>query len=135
MLDTVFVALDGRYARLTYDSSALNGRADATASNLGLTAGVQTPFLGLRVWGTYIFNGELDPDSINNVDVKFNDFKGYRVGTGFYIAVVSINLEYQHGHYDSTTVQNAGGFSGGNTNDITANDNSYIFSVSFPLAL
>ena len=74
--DIIFLCADGRYSFPQYESSALSGSADAKAYNLGATAGIQTPFFGVRVWGTYIFSGMLDPESINNVDIKFSDFKG-----------------------------------------------------------
>lgn len=132
--DTVFLALDGRYARPRYDSSALGGEADASAYNAGLTLGAQTPLLGIRVWGTYIFTGELDPDEINGADVKFEDFRGYRVGAGIRFAFVSVNLEYQDGKYDKATLQN-GGIFGGTSDDVDGRDKSYILSLSFPLSL
>lgn len=132
--DALFLALDGRYARPTYDSSALGGRAEASVYNTGLTLGVQTPLAGLRVWGTYLFDGELNPNSIKDIDVKFGDFEGYRVGAGVYFAVVSVNLEYQEGKYYSTTVEDARGFTG-TYDSITAKDQSYILSVSFPIPL
>ena len=134
VMDSLFFALDGRYSRPRYESSALGGDADASAYNAGLTLGGQTPLAGLRVWGTYILAGELNPESISNVDVKFNDFRGYRVGVGLYVAAISLNLEYQEGKYNSTTVEDAGGFSG-SSDDITGKDRSYIVSVSFPLAM
>lgn len=127
--DTLFLALDGRYARPTYDSSALGGRAEASVYNTGLTLGVQTPLAGIRVWGTYLFDGELIPNSIKDVDVKFGDFEGYRVGAGVYFAVVSVNLEYQEGKYYSTTVEDARGFTG-MYDSITAKDQISLASLS-----
>ena len=132
--ESVFLAVDGRYSRPTYDSSALGDSATANAYNAGLTLGVQTPVAGLRVWGTYILTGSLDPEKINSVDVKFNDLKGYRIGAGLYIASFSVNLEYQDAKYDSTTVQELGPLSG-NFDSITGRDKSYILSVSFPVSL
>ena len=130
LLDIVFVALDGRYSRPNYHSDALGGNAFADQSNLGVTAGVQTPILGIRLWGTYIFTGELDPAEINNVNVRFHDFDGYRVGAGLYVSVVSLNVEYQDGHYRKTDGQNGMGYS---TSNIQSHDQSVIFSVSAPL--
>ncbi|MFM6928738.1 MAG: hypothetical protein ACKOX6_09745 [Bdellovibrio sp.] len=132
--ESLFVALDGRYSRPTYDSSALGGSGAATAYNAGLTLGVQTPVAGLRVWGTYILTGNMDPEKIRNVDVKLNDLKGFRVGAGLYIASLSLNLEYQDAKYDSTTVEEAGPLSG-NLDGIDGKDKSYILSVSFPVSL
>jgi hypothetical protein len=132
--ESMFLALDGRYSRPTYDSSALGGSGSATAYNAGLTLGVQTPVAGLRVWGTYILTGNMDPEKIRGVDVKHNDLKGFRVGAGVYIASLSVNLEYQDAKYDSTTVEEAGPLSG-NLDDLKGKDKSYILSVSFPVSL
>lgn len=132
--ESLFLAADARYAMPTYDSSALGDSAESTAYNAGVTLGVQTPVAGLRVWGTYILAGELNPKDINGFDVKFNDLKGYRVGAGIYVSVVSLNLEYQDAKYDSTTIEDAGGLSG-NLDSVEGHDKSFILSVSFPVSL
>lgn len=130
--ESLFLAVDGRYSRVDYKSSVLNGEADAAAYNAGVTLGVQTPVAGLRVWGTYIFGGELDPEKIGNIDGKYEEMKGYRVGVGLYVKVVSINLEYQDAKYgkieinDGTTITN---------NAVKPEQKSTVLSVSFPIAL
>jgi hypothetical protein len=130
--ESVFIGADARYSMLDFDSSALNGNADANAYNYGVTLGAQTPLAGLRVWGTYILGGEIDPKEINNVDIKFKDLKGYRVGAGFYVAMVSINLEYQDAKYDK--LESTQGITG-TTDSITGDDKAWIASVSFPVSL
>lgn len=132
--ESVFLAGDVRYSMPKYDSSALGASADATAYNAGVTLGVQTPLAGIRVWGTYILTGELNPKDLNGFDVKFNDLKGYRVGAGIYVGIVSLNVEYQDAKYDSTTIEDAGGLSG-NLDSVKGHDKSYILSVSFPVSL
>lgn len=131
----VFIAADARYSHPQYDSSALSGKADAKSYNLGGTVGVQTPFAGLRIWGTYIFDGVLDPETINSVDLKFKELEGYRVGVGLYVAVVSINLEYQDATYDNTTLEQFGAFNANAESSIEAQGKSYILSVSFPISI
>ena len=133
--DVLFVALDGRYSRPTYNSAALGNSVNATAANLGLTLGGQTPFLGIRVWGTYVMDGFLNPDKINSVDIKFSGMNGYRVGAGVYFAMISVNLEYQDTKNSDVIVESLGPFTGGTLNSLEANQKSYIVSVSFPLAL
>lgn len=130
--ESVFIGGDVRYSMLDFDSSALNSNADANAYNYGVTVGVQTPLAGLRVWGTYILGGEIDPKEINNVDIKFKDLKGYRVGAGFYVAMVSINLEYQDAKYNK--LESTQGITG-TTDSITGEDKAWIASVSFPVSL
>ena len=131
--ESVFIGADARYSMLNFDSSALNDKADSAGYNYGVTLGAQTPVAGLRVWGTYILGGEIDPKEINNVDVKFKDFKGYRVGAGLYVGVVSVNLEYQDAQYDNVDYS-AVGFTG-NTDSIDGKDKAWIASVSFPVSL
>lgn len=133
--DILFVAVDGRYSQPRYKSSALGDSVNAKAANIGLTLGAQTPFLGVRVWGTYLMDGFLNPDKLNSVDVKFSGTNGYRVGAGVYVAMISVNLEYQEAKYSDTIVESLGPFTVGSLNSIEANQKSYILSVSFPLAL
>lgn len=133
--EVVFLSADARYSMPQYDSSALNGNADAKSYNLGATVGMQTPVKGLMVWGTYIVDGVLDPEKINSVDLKFSKLQGYRLGVGFYIASISLNLEYQDATYDKTTLQQFGPFSSNAESSIEAKGESFILSVSFPIAL
>lgn len=132
--ESIFLGIDGRYAFPRYESSALDDSAEATSYNGGLTFGIQTPVAGLRVWGTYLFTGELDPKQIGEVDVKYKDLKGYRIGAGLYIGVVSLNLEYENSKYDSTEFEKLGPITG-ETSDITADNKNYILSVSFPISI
>ena len=136
--ESVYVAADARYAMPQYDSSAAGKKMDATAYNAGVTLGMQTPFYGIRVWGTYILAGELNPKavsggSLDGLDVKFKDMKGYRVGAGVYVKSVSINLEYQDAKFDTTTVENSVG--GGDYTSVEGKDKAYIVSLSFPVSL
>jgi len=132
--ESIFLGIDGRYSFPKYESSALDDSAESTSYNGGLTVGVQTPVAGLRVWGTYLFTGELDPKEMGDVDVKYKDLKGYRIGAGLYIGVVSLNLEYENSKYDSTEFEKLGPITG-ETSDITGDNKNYILSVSFPVSL
>ncbi|QDK44937.1 hypothetical protein DOM22_07055 [Bdellovibrio sp. ZAP7] len=132
--ESLFLGVDGRYSKPTYHSSALNGDGSSDAYDAGLTLGVQTPLAGIRVWGTYIMTGALNPQEINSVDAKFSDLKGYRIGAGIYVKSVSINLEYQDATYDKTTIEKAGPLSG-NLDGIDGQNKSYIVSLSFPVNL
>lgn len=135
VLDIVFVGFDGRYAQPHYsDSSGYD--ATSVSTNWGPVVGIQMPIVGLRVWGAAVVDGEVNPESSNNYDVKFSQATGYRVGTGFQLFLVSVNLEYQDLKYKNTTVEGAGPFAPGSTTDDTNLKNkSWIVSVSFPIAL
>lgn len=135
VLDIVFVGVDGRYAQPHYsDSSGYD--ASSVSTNWGPVVGIQMPIVGLRVWGAAVVDGEVNPESSNNYDVKFSQANGYRVGAGFQLFLVSLNLEYQDLKYKNTTVEGVGPFAPGSTTDDTNLKNkSWIVSVSFPLAL
>ncbi len=133
--DILFLAADIRYAQPNYESTALNGSAKAQALDYGLTIGLQTPFFGIRLWNTFILDGSLNPDTINSVDIEYKGLNGYRIGGGLYIAIVSLNLEYQEAKYKSTNVQSAGPFAPGALDNVNGTEKNIIFSVSFPLAL
>lgn len=131
--EAVFLAADVRYSKPQFKDSAVNTDVGASQYNYGVTVGVQTPVLGIRIWGSYIFGGELNPDEDNSFDVKFTDAKGYRIGAGVHFAFVSLNLEYQDLKYDKTTIENGGGIITGAELDSDLTNKSYIFSVGFPL--
>lgn len=134
--DILFAAADVRYSQPDYESSALGGgTAKSQAVNYGATLGLQTPFFGIRVWNTFILDGFLNPEKLNSVDVEYKGFNGYRIGGGVYIAVISLNLEYEEAKYKSTNVQSAGPFAPGTLDDVNGTEKSLIFSLSFPLAL
>lgn len=134
--DVIFLAADGRYLMPKFKDSSVNYDADANAFNYGATLGVQTPVAGLRVWGTYVFGGEMDPKASGNFDVKLSEATGYRIGAGFYVAMVSLNLEYQDVKYGKTTLQSYGPINtNANSSSITLEDKAWIASVSFPISL
>lgn len=132
--DIIFLGLDGRYSMPKYKMDSYE--ADAQAMNYGLVAGVQTPVLGIRLWGTYILDGNLDPkENTTNTffkDVKYNQANGYRIGAGLRVAVVSVNLEYQNLGYTSTTLQSPGSVT---SDDFKYKSEAWVASVSFPISL
>lgn len=136
--EAVFLGVDGRYSMPTYKDSALDQNTDAEAYNYGPVIGFQTPGdLGIRVWGGYVMGGELDPDKDQDVDVKFKDAQGYRVGAGIKLGIASLNLEYQDLTYKESQIEEVGSFNFNNasTNDVELDQKSWIVSVSFPIAL
>ena len=132
--EVFFIGVDGRYSMPKFKDSTYD--ASATSANLGAVAGVQMPNIGLRLWGAIILGGILDPDSSGGFDLKFKDTSGYRVGAGFRLAIVSLNLEYQHLKYGQTVLEQIGPFSTSTSfSNVTLENNSWVASVSFPLAL
>lgn len=133
--ESVFVGLDGRYAKINVDNTNPDFSTDSTAYNYGPVLGIQLPTtFALRVWGSYIFDGVMDMNRNNDVDLKLGDANGYRLGVGFKLAIVSLNLEYQDLDYKNAEFQSSGIFSGSSAG-LNARNQSYILSVSFPFSL
>lgn len=134
--EAIFVGLDGRYSFTKFKDSNVNYDADATGYNLAPVVGFQMPDIGLRVWGSYVVMGELNPEESRGWDVKYTDAMGPRIGAGFRIASISVNLEYQDLKYDKATLEAVGPFNPGDSFDnVELSNKSWIASVSFPLEL
>lgn len=134
--ETFFAAIDGRFKMVRFKDSTNNYNADATGYDIAPVIGVQIPDIGLRVWGSYVLLGMLDPKESNSVDLKFEEATGLRVGAGFRLMSVSINLEYQDLSYGKTALEQLGPFASvGDSNSIELQNESYTLSVSFPLEI
>ncbi len=134
--EAFFLGFDGRYSKPQFKDSSVSYDEMADAMNWGPVIGMQMPNFGIRIWGTYIMGGSLDPESAGNFDIKFKNAKGYRVGLGFLLEVVSLNLEYENLSYDSAELQKVGPFSSvGDFDGVDLDNNAWIFSVSFPMSL
>lgn len=135
--ESIFIGADGRYSMPEFKDSSINQKTDAKAWNYGPVVGFQTPGdLGIRVWGGYIMDGVLDPDKDKNVDEKFSEAHGYRVGAGIKLGIASVNLEYQNLTYDKTEIKEVGVFTPGyKTSSIELENSSWILSASFPISL
>lgn len=127
----VFLALDGTYSKVKFENSATDYSADATSTTYGAVIGGQFPVLGLRAWGGYVFGGKLDPDEDGGYDVKFEDPKGLKVGVGFKIFFVSINVEYMDLKYDKSYIEKPTNMSFDNKLENKVG----MVSLSFPLSL
>ena len=61
---------------------------------------------------------------------------GFRIGTGFHVTQVSLNIEYQEIKYKEVLLEKIGPFSANaNLNNVTIKNDSWIASVSFPIEL
>jgi hypothetical protein len=133
--EAFFIGADGRYSMPQFKDSTADYDAASVSSTWGPVIGVQMPNIGVRVWGTYIMGGELDPDQSGGLDVKFKDAVGYRIGVGFHVSVFSLNLEYQQLTYGSTDLEKIGPFTSGSFDNVELDNDAWILSASFPLAL
>lgn len=134
MGEWLFLAADGRYSFPSYSIGGF-GDVDAEAWNVGATIGAQMPWiLGLRAWGTYVFSGELDPDAQGALDANYEGGEGYRLGVGFKVAIASFNIEFQDLTYDEVNV-NSGIFAGSNIGGVEQDQQTWIWSVSFPFSM
>lgn len=128
--EVVLISADARYGRAGLSNSFYEN-ADSDHYNYGLMLGAQTPWAGIRVWATRILGGEFNPNAgANNLDVKFGGATGYRVGAGFHVAAVSLNLEYQDLSYGDTDVESPGTTT---ISNIDASQKGYTVSLGFPL--
>jgi len=138
IFESVLLGVDGRYSFPNVRDDRTDLDANGTAYNWGPVVGLQMPNIGLRVWGGYIVDGSIDPKG-EKVNVKFNGAEGYRVGAGFKVYDVSLNVEYANIRYANAILQNGGivpSFaSGANFGSVDYRNQSYTASVSFPFAL
>ncbi len=128
--DIFFYGIDGRYSRPKYEATS-GESAEADEYDVGATLGAQTPLWGLRLWGTYLIEGSVDPQAAAGVDRRFSGLDGYRVGAGFRIAAVGVNLEYEEARYDDVTIN---GTVAPGTADLDGSARGLIGSISFPIS-
>ena len=135
--ESVFIAADARYTKPDFNDAENDYKAEGSAYNYGATVGVQVPSdIGVRVWGTAILGGQLDPEKNNGADFKFEDASGYRLGVGILLGTVSLNLEYQDMTYGKSKVESLGSFETNiQSDDFDVKTNGYIASISFPYSL
>lgn len=133
--EMIFLAADARYNRSRFMDSSYD-KADGAGYNYGGTLGVQAPFAGLRVWGTRVFGGEMDPTAgRNGFDVKFSNARGYRIGAGLRFAAVSVNLEHEDLTYGNTDIQSVGSIAADTSTSVDFTQRGTILSLSFPVEL
>ncbi len=131
-LSEFFLGVDGRYNREQMKDSFYQ-TADADVYSYGPTAGVQMPYSGLRLVGTYVMGGQFNAaPGINGLQLNFKDPTGWRAGLGFHIASLSLNLEYQDLTYNTTQVKALGSLALNSTVNMQTETNGYMLSLSFP---
>lgn len=134
--EIVFAGLDVRYGMPQYKDSSVTYDAKSVSTSWGAVVGAQMPIVGLRLWGGYILGGELNPEASGSFDVAFRKASGYRLGAGFRVTAVSLNLEYQDLQYGETVLEQLGPFTVGSVlSSVNPQTKSWIASVSFPLEL
>ena len=133
--EIVFLALDARYAKPTFSDSATDASNSATSFNYGPVVGIQTPVVGLRVWGQYVLDGSYDPEKTSFMDYKFDQGSGYRVGVGMHVAVVSINLEYQDLKYKTSIQEFLSTPVNTSLDKADLSSKGFILGVSFPIEM
>lgn len=132
---SVSLGVDGRWARNRITDSAY-GTASGDQYNVGPTLGVQMPWWGARLWGTYVALGEFNPETgRQQVDLRFEDSTGFRVGVGFHYGPVSLNVEYEDLNFDNTIFESFGQISAATPSRVDFSSRGYIASLSFPLEM
>lgn len=134
--EIVFAGIDGRYSMIQFKDSSIGQDAKTNAYNIGPVIGMQMPVLGMRLWGAYVVEGELNPEESRGYDVKFDDPTGPRLGAAFRIAALSLDVEYQQLKYGQSTLERAGVFNPNASFDsVNLTNDSWIVSLSFPVEL
>lgn len=133
--EIVFLALDARYSKPTFTDSSTDASNSATSYNYGPVVGIQTPIVGLRVWGQYVLDGAYDPEKTSYMDYKFDKGNGYRVGVGMHVAVVSINLEYQDLKYKTSIQEFLSTPVNASLENADLSSKNFILGVSFPIEM
>ncbi len=128
--DIIFAGIDARYAMTQFENSTNNSSENAKNMDLSPFVGVQMPVLGLRLWAAYTLWGEIDPDSSGGIDPKLEKANGLRLGAGFHILMVSLNVEYQDLKYDDVSASTLLG----TINADHATSKGVSVGVSFPLS-
>lgn len=132
MGDVIFLGLDAHYSEPEYSSSNYSTKTRSLLG--GVTVGAQTPYAGIRVWGTYYPLGTLDQDRTQGLQMKFSEPQIYKLGAGVRISSFSVNLEYLNGDYKKSEIQNdASTFAA--FDRASAKRESWLLGVSFPFAL
>jgi hypothetical protein len=133
--ESAFVAGDIRYAKPKMGQSIYQN-AQADEYNYGITAGAQTPFYGIRLWGTYVAGGQMNPEpGDQGLDLRFENLTGYRAGAGVYYKKLSVNLEYQRLTFDKTRVQSWGNATVNTAFNTDTTVNGYVLALGFPFLL
>lgn len=134
--EVLFLGVDARYAMPRFTDSATGYDAAAISMNYGPVIGIQMPTVGLRLWGSYIADGNLNPESNGNLDVKFSQASGYRVGAGFHVESLSLNVEYQQLKYSKANLEALGPFSTNTSFDsVNLKNDAWLASISFPFEM
>lgn len=128
-----FMGLEGIYSQPKFKNSVNNYESDASSSLFGVVLGAQMRPVGLRIWGGYIFEGTLDPEADNDVDVKFDGARGPKFGVGLKIYSISVNVEYMDIEYRDALLENAGVI--GELFESKFKNKTTMISVSMPLTL
>jgi hypothetical protein len=134
--ENIFLGFDGRFSMPRFEDSSVDYDSKAVSTNWGPVVGMQVPDLGTRMWGSYVFDGDLNPEKSGSFDLKFQGAKGFRVGVGNRWEQVSFNLEYQQLKYNKTSLEQLGPFSPGSSlSGVQLENTTWIVSASLPLAL
>lgn len=136
MNEMFFAGGDLRYTIPYFRDSAVSYEAKAISTTWGPVVGVQMPNIGLRAWIGYILGGDLNPEQSGSFDVRYLNPSGFRVGAGFRVGPVSLNLEKERIRYGQAILEQVGPFATNSTfNSVNLINDSWIASVSMPLEL
>jgi len=130
----LYIAVDGDFSKPKFKNSAVSYDATANSYLYSALLGVDLP-LGFRVWGGYVFDGSLDPEASNGYDVSFKKANGLKLGAGWKIILVSLNLEYMDLQYNDSKLEQAAGVTVNTDFSQNLKNKLVVLSVSLPIQL
>lgn len=133
LFERFFVAADARYAFLAFSDNSNNINGDARSWDIAPVIGVQMADWGGRAYVGYALAGELDPDSSNNFNYKFEQPNGWRAGVGLKLKFLSVNIEWQRFEYGKTKIEDAGTLPASTTSAGKYAAEGLVASVTFPI--
>jgi hypothetical protein len=133
--EALFLGADARYTRVDMTDSSL-GNTSGDAYNLAPVIGIQMPVSGLRFWYSRVVAGDFNPASgKSGLDLRFSEASGNRIGAGFHIMAVSLNIEYEELKYNKTIIESIGSIGVNSSTGVEYDQRGYLASLSFPISI
>ena len=134
LYEYVLLGFEGRYSILTFEDTITDDGNNASSWNYGPMIGAQLPSkYPVRLWASYILGSHLDLDEDSNeVDLKYTDGTGYRLGVGVKLKAIYLNLEYQVLSYRTVEVESVGNSITDVSADVDNDAKTWVLSASYP---
>lgn len=130
--ESFFAGADLHYHFPRYKDAAVGYNTSTSNFDLGPTIGTVLPWGQVHLWSTYIALAEIDPVGNQNLNYRFLNATGWRVGVGVPVYMTVVSLQYQSIDFRKTRFENSAQFGTSNTDGVRFNGGGWIFGVSLP---